>query len=426
MASLVLLILVSLFFIGVPIAFGIGLTSVAYMLMSDTSLLNIPQRFVAQTNRVALTAIPFFIFAGNLMNSGGITRRIFRFATAVVGWIPGGLGHANVLASMIFAGMSGSAVADCAGLGLVEMKAMTDAGYDVDFSIGVTVASSTLGPIIPPSINMIIFGSIMSAPVGHLLLGGIVPGVVCGFFMMLTVAYLYRKRKYVLVKRPTLKEVLISLKDTLLPALTPVIILSGMLFGITTPTEASLLAVFYSLFLGVVVYRELGLKQIWENLRDTIVLSGIIFLIMGLSGPLGYVFTRERVPQLIAETLVSISSHFEIAMILVIILMLIVGCFMEVAAAIILLAPILTPAMASFNVDPIHFGVVLVFGLGIGLVTPPVGMCLYAGSAISKLSVLQVAKATLPYLVTMIITLFLIAWFPSLVTFIPYLFLGKP
>jgi tripartite ATP-independent transporter DctM subunit len=422
MAALIVMILLGLLFIGIPVSFSIGLSSLFYMLVTDTSLLLFPQRLVAQINKIALIATPFFIMAGLLMNSAGITTRIFRFATALVGWIPGGLGHANVIASMIFAGMSGAAVADTAGLGLIELKAMKDAGYETDFSIGVTVASSTLGPIIPPSINMIIFGSIMSVSVGSLFLGGVVPGVLCGLFMMFLVSYLFTKRKYVLTARPTFKEVMISFKGAILALMTPLIIFGGIVFGITTATEASLIAVLYALFLGIFVYRQLTLKEIWKIILQTATFSGSILLIVGMAGPLGLMFTRERVPQVLAETLLSISSNIYIIMILVVLLFVFVGTFMEVVAGIILLAPIFTPAMAYFNVDPIHFGVVLVFGMGIGLITPPVGVCLYAGSAISGLSVEDVAKATLPYLIPMIITLFLIALFPSLVLFIPRIF----
>jgi tripartite ATP-independent transporter DctM subunit len=422
MAALIVMILLGLLFIGIPVSFSIGLSSLFYMLVTDTSLLLFPQRLVAQINKIALIATPFFIMAGLLMNSAGITTRIFRFATALVGWIPGGLGHANVIASMIFAGMSGAAVADTAGLGLIELKAMKDAGYETDFSIGVTVASSTLGPIIPPSINMIIFGSIMSVSVGSLFLGGVVPGVLCGLFMMFLVSYLFTKRKYVLTARPTFKEVMISFKGAILALMTPLIIFGGIVFGITTATEASLIAVLYALFLGIFVYRQLTLKEIWKIILQTATFSGSILLIVGMAGPLGLMFTRERVPQVLAETLLSISSNIYIIMILVVLLFVFVGTFMEVVAGIILLAPIFTPAMAYFNVDPIHFGVVLVFGMGIGLITPPVGVCLYAGSAISGLSVEDVAKATLPYLIPMMITLFLIALFPSLVLFIPRIF----
>lgn len=419
MSAIIILLLLVLLVIGIPVAFSIGLTAVAYMVVSDVSLLNFPQRLVSQTNKVALIAVPFFILAGNLMNRGGITERIFRFASDLVGWIPGGLGHANVLASMIFAGISGSAVADTAGLGLVEMKAMKDAGYDPDFSIGVTVASSTLGPIIPPSINMIIFGSIMSVSIGALFLGGLIPGLLCGFFMMLTVSYLFKKRGYPLSDRPKITALLKSFRSAILSIFSPIIILGGIIFGITTPTEASLIAVFYSLFLGVVVYRQIGLKDFWDVILDTATYSGVILLIIGMSGPLGYVFTSERVPQVLAEKLISISSDADVVMILILLIVLVVGTFTEVVAGIILLAPIFTPVVASFNVDPVHFGVVLVFGMGIGLVTPPVGVCLYAGSAISGLPIEKVVKATFPYLIPLIITLFLIALFPSFVLYLP-------
>lgn len=419
MVLVIISLLLGFMVIGIPVAFAIGLTALTYMFVADVSILNFVQRLVSQENKVVLLAVPFFILAGNLMNRGGVTERIFQFASDLVGWIPGGLGHANVVASMIFAGMSGSAVADCAGLGQIEMKAMKDAGYDPDFSVGVTVASATLGPIIPPSINMIVFGSMMNVSIGALFLGGFIPGVLCGLLMMVMVTILFKKRGYLVSSRPSLLVIAKSFKVAILPLLTPILILSFIVLGITTPTEASLIAVIYSLFLGIFIYRQLSFKDFWEASIETVVVTGMVMLIMGMSGPLGYVLTSERVPQVLAKGFISISSNVDVIMLLILALVLFLGTFMEVVAGIILLAPIFTPALAAFNVDPIHFGVVLVFGMGMGLVTPPVGVCLYAGCAISGLPIETVVKATFPYLIPMIITLLLITYFPSIILLLP-------
>lgn len=425
MAGLIILLLLIMMLIGIPVAFAMGLSAVVYMVVTDTHLYTIPQRIVAQVNRVPLVAVPFFIMAGSLMNRAGITNRIFRFAINLVGWIPGGLGHANVLASMIFAGMSGSAVGDVMGLGLIEMKAMRDAGYDDDFAVGITISSATLGPIIPPSINLIIYGSIVGVSVGSLFLGGILPGTLSGLCMMFWLTSVFKRRKYSLKARPTFGELVISFKGAVPPLLLPLIIFAGIGFGIVTATEAALIAVVYGLFLGIFVYRQIALKDIWNILMDTVVFTGSTLIIVGMSGALGFILTRERVPQGLAEGLLSVSSNIYVLMVLVIIMVLFTGTFIDVPAGIILLAPIFTPAMVSLGVDPVHFGLVLVFGLGIGLITPPVGMCLYAGSIMAGLPLEYVIKASFPYVIPMMVVLFLTACFPEIVLFIPRLLLGE-
>lgn len=409
--------------IGVPIAISIGVPSLIYFLQSPQLLLALPQRMVAGVNSFPLMAIPFFIMAGEVMNNGGLTSRLFNFARKVVGHIPGGLGHANVLASCMFASMSGSAVADTAGLGLVEMKAMSEAGYDPDFSIGVTVASSTIGPIIPPSINMVIYGGISGASIGALLLGGAVPGVMMGMAMMVYVYLIARHRNYPVDPRPTLKELWNSFKEAFLPLLTPVIIIGGIVCGVFTPTEAAVIAVMYGLFLGGIVYKELTMKDLIEVSIRTCTSTAVIMLIIAVASPFAYVLTRERIPQLVADFLFSFSSNTVVLWLMILGFLLVVGCFMEVAAALVVLTPILAPAIKALGWDPVHFGVIMVLTLGIGLITPPVGMCLYVGSNVSGLSLERVVRATVPYVIPIFIIVLLCTFIPGLVMYLPRLLL---
>lgn len=408
--------------LGVPIAICIGLPTLIYFLQTPELLISLPQRMVAGLNSFPLLAIPLFIMVGELMNCGGMTERLFGLARALIGHIPGGLGHANVLASAMFASMSGSAVADVAGLGLIEMKAMEDAGYDKDFSVGITIASSTLGPIIPPSINMVIYGTISGASVGALFLGGIVPGLLIALSMMVYIYITSRKRSYPTDPRPTPDSVWNAFKKAFLPMLTPLIMIIGILSGYFTPTEAAAVAVLYTLFLVGIIYKELSIDILLEVALRTCISTGVIMIIIAMASPFGYVLTREMVPQTIAGFLFSFSSSPVILWLIVIGFLFLVGCFMEVAAALVVLVPILAPAMAALDFNLVHFGVIMVLTIGVGLITPPVGMCLYVGSNISGLSLERVIRATLPYIIPIIITILLSTFVPELVLFLPKLF----
>jgi tripartite ATP-independent transporter DctM subunit len=404
---------------GVPVAFAIGLAALTYFLATDANLLVLAQQFIGQLSSLSLIAVPFFVLTGELMNRGGITRRIFNFALAAVGRVPGSLGHANVVGSMIFAGMSGSAVADLASLGKIELKAMRDNRYPDDLSVGVTVVSSTLGPIIPPSINMVIFGSIANVPIGLLFLGGVVPGVVSGLLMMLTFGFLFWRRK-ISTSTPAGLRFWKALREAWWSLMTPVILLGAMFSGVATPTEASILAALYTIVLAGFIYRELTLAEFFDALVTTAILSGSVLIIIAFAAPLGYVISREQIAMALSAGLVGSVHDVQLMMLAVALLLLFIGTFMEVVAALILLSPVLGPAMFAAGVDPVLVGVMMVFTLGIGLVTPPVGMCLYVGSQVSGLRLEKVVTAAAPYIPALIVVVVLMIYFPQIVTWLPY------
>lgn len=419
MISAVFLTLVLLMLLRVPVAFCIAAAAGLYLVIGGADLSLMPQRMVGQMTSIPLMAIPFFILAGELMNVGGITDRIFAFARALVGRLPGSLGHANVVASMVFAGMSGSAVADTAGLGRVELKAMRDNGYPDDFSVGVTVASSTIGPIIPPSINIIIFASITGTSIGGLFVGAIVPGIVMGLSLMTLVAVIATRRELGQRHYSTLRELGQVTARALFPMLTPAIILGAILFGIATPTEAAVVAVIYALVLGLLVFRVLRWRDLIGIAMRTTIMTSALMLIIAFATPLGHALARERVPQRIGEALFNVSANLVIVWLLVVAFLLVIGTFMEVAAALIVVTPIIAPAMVQLGADPLQVGVVMVLGLGLGLITPPVGLCLYVGSQISGLGLEQVVKGTAPFYIPILATLLLVAAVPALTTWLP-------
>ena len=412
--------------LGLPIAVSMGLTAIlTFLALGEPGLLSmVPQRMYAGTTGFPLLAIPFFILAGNLMNTGGMTQRIFRFAQCLVGHIKGGLGHVNVVGSMIFAGMSGSAVADAAGLGMVEIQAMLKAGYDRRFSAAVTAASSTIGPIIPPSIPFVIFGSMTGTSVGRLFLGGFLPGLVMGLALMITVYIVAEQRGYPRERRATLRELLDSSLDGAAALGAPIIIIGGILAGIFTPTEAAVVACIYALILGLVVYREIGLADLprilWETLEHTI---RVMFIISAAS-LFGWLLIQQRIPTMIVEGLMALTGQRWVLLLIINGILLILGCFMEGIAIMLLTIPVFMPLVATVGVDPVHFGVMMTLNLMIGLLTPPVGMCLYAVSSISQVPLWPLARELWPYIAALLVSLALITYIPGLVLWIPNLLMG--
>ncbi len=416
----------ALMLLGLPIAVSMGLTAIlTFLALGEPGLLSmVPQRMYAGTTGFPLLAIPFFILAGNLMNTGGMTQRIFRFAQCLVGHIKGGLGHVNVVGSMIFAGMSGSAVADAAGLGMVEIQAMLKAGYDRRFSAAVTAASSTIGPIIPPSIPFVIFGSMTGTSVGRLFLGGFLPGLVMGLALMITVYIVAEQRGYPRERRATLRELLDSSLDGAAALGAPIIIIGGILAGIFTPTEAAVVACIYALILGLVVYREIGLADLprilWETLEHTI---RVMFIISAAS-LFGWLLIQQRIPTMIVEGLMALTGQRWVLLLIINGILLILGCFMEGIAIMLLTIPVFMPLVATVGVDPVHFGVMMTLNLMIGLLTPPVGMCLYAVSSISQVPLWPLARELWPYIAALLVSLALITYIPGLVLWIPNLLMG--
>ena len=350
-------------------------------------------------------AIPFFALAGQLMNTGGISIRLFGFAKALVGHIPGALGHANVLASMIFAGMSGSAVADSAGLGPIEIKAMVDDGYDPDFSAAITAASSTIGPIIPPSIPFIIYGAMGNVSVGALFLGGAIPGILMGLALMVVVYFISRRRNYKIYKRSTLKQLWRSFLEASLSLVTPVIILGGIFIGFATPTEAAVLAVLYAAILGLFIHKESSIRDILAALGQVSRSIGMIAFLSCTAFLFGWILTYEKIPQDFAQLLISITSNKYMILIIINIMLLIVGCFMDTIAAMVVLVPIFLPTLSIYGIDRVHFGVILTLNLMIGLLTPPVGLCSYLVADIAKVPFERVIRAELPFIYILIVVL---------------------
>jgi tripartite ATP-independent transporter DctM subunit len=407
--------------LGFPIVFSLAITSLLYLAVYGIPVITMAQKMITGIDTYALLAVPFFILAGNLMNTGGVTRRLFRFASAMVGHIPGGLGHANVLASMIFAGMSGAAIADAGGLGTIEIKAMRDEGFDIGFSAAVTAASSTIGPIIPPSIPMVIYASIASVSVGKLFLAGAVPGILMGLSLMIMIYFVAKKRHYPVHARFNLKEAGISFADGFLPLLTPVIILGGILGGIFSPTEAAIVASTWALVLGMLVYREIKLWDLITIVMDTIKTTSMVVYIISAAAIFGWLLGREQVPQTVAQMLFSISKDPNVILFIIIVFLLIIGCVMETTAALILLTPILVPPVVQLGIDPVHFGLVMVLNLMIGLLTPPVGVVLYITSSIAKIPFEEMARVTAPYLIPLVIVLLISAFFPAVTMTLPNL-----
>ena len=419
--------LVGLILLGVPVAISMGLTAViTFLVMGQADILTmVAQRMYASTTSFTLLAIPFFILAGNLMNTGGITERIFRFARAMVGHIWGGLGQVNVLASMIFSGMSGAAVADAAGLGMIEMKAMKDNGYEWRFSAAITAASSTIGPVIPPSIPLVIYGFLTEVSVGRLFLAGVIPGALMGLALMVAVYFVSKRRNYPRDARAPIKEILASGKAATLPLLTPAIIVGGILSGQFTPTEASVVACLYALFLGLVVYRSIRVRDLpkifWETLTHTV----RIMFIIATAGFFGWLLILHRIPVEVITGLTTISDSAALVMLIIIFVLLVFGCFLEGIAVLLITIPIFQKIITHYAIDPVQFGVVMTLASMIGLLTPPVGMCLYAVSSITGLSIGELTREMWPYLLGIFIVLLAVAFIPPISLWLPNFFMGS-
>ena len=409
--------------VGLPVAVALGGASLLYVALSgDLPLLVVVHRMVNGIDSFPLLAVPFFIMAGNLMNSAGITDRIFAFALAAVGWARGGLGHVNVFASIIFAGMSGTAVADAGGLGTIEIKAMRDNGYPDDFAIGITAASSVIGPIIPPSLPLVIYGVMANASVGQLFAAGILPGLLIALVLFAWVAVAARLRNFPRDAAFRLGRLARAAWRGTLPLLTPVILIGGMKSGLFTPTEAAIAATVYALFLGLVAYRTLGWKRLVRVSMETIETTAIVLLIVAGASIFGWLITTTRVSEDIAEAVLTLTSDRTVVLLLVNALLLVVGCFLETIAAITILVPVLLPLVTKVGVDPVHFGIIMTLNLVIGLLTPPVGMVIYILARISNRSFEHVTRAIAPFLVPLFAALLIVTYWPGFVLYLPGVF----
>ena len=419
--------MIILFVLGIPVGYSLGIAGMLAYLNELGSRVNIPmlsQRMQYGVNNFLLLAIPLFILAAKLMNTAGITTRLFNFARCLVGFLPGGLGHANTVASLIFAGMSGAAVADAAGLGQVELKAMKDDGYDTEFSVAITAASSTIGPIFPPSIPMVIYALVAEESVGKLFLGGVVPGLVMTVALMLMVAYYAHQRGYPRTPFPGLRAILYVASKAVLPILTPIILLGGIWSGVFTPTEAAAVAVAYALVLGVIVYKELHPRDLGTIFMETAKETAAIGIIICAANFFGWLLLRTGLTNKVATGITQFTTDPIVFLILVNLFLLVVGCFMETVVAILIVTPMLMPVVLKLGIDPIHFGLVLVLNLMIGLLTPPFGVVLFVMAGISDLPFERVVRATLPFLIPLLAVLALITFFPPIVTWLPKLVMG--
>jgi tripartite ATP-independent transporter DctM subunit len=411
---------------GTPVAFVMLLTSFAMLLTDSTiPLMVLPQRMIIGADSFIMLAIPLFLLAGRIMNTGGITKKLFKFAIKLVGHIPGGLGHVNIVASLIFAGMSGSAAADAAGLGLIEIEAMKDEGFDGPFSAAVTAASSVIGPIFPPSIPFVVYGGLAGVSIARLFLGGAIPAILMVLYMMVVVVVIAKKRKYPQYKRATFRELMQATKEAFLPLLTPVIILGSILFGITTPTEAAVLAVAYAIILAFFVYKDITLKEMWEQFVEAAIESGgIMFIISTVSG-FTWLATRQNIPQALSEMLLSLASSPTELLLITVVIFLIIGCFITVTTGLILCVPLLAPVAQLLAMDPVHYGVLCVLVMCVGLVTPPVGLSLFISARIAGCSTGAVIKETIPFVVVLILVSLTIAFVPGTATWLPNLLMGQ-
>ncbi len=448
---------------GLPIAIAMCLGSLLYIWISGTiPPLTVVHRMVGGVDSFPLLAVPFFILAGTLMNSAGITNRIYNFALALVGWLKGGLGHVNVVGSVIFAGMSGTAIADAGGLGTIEIKAMKDHGYPTEFALGITAASATLGPIIPPSLPMVIYGVQANVSIGKLFAAGFIPGAVMALFMMAMVAYYAHVRKYgsdIAFSWPRMGGAFFELAfvavtavalyflwsreglpgwlrfgallagtmvadklfrfEAYMALLTPVILIGGMATGLFTPTEAAVAAVAWALFLGFAWYRTLNWRMLIKISMETIETTAIVLFIVASASIFAWVLTTTQVTEAIAQWVLSISDNPLVFLLLANLFLLFVGCFMETIAAITILVPVFMPIIAKLGIDPVHFGLVMILNLMIGLLTPPVGMVLFVLQKVARISFEATVKAVLPWLWPLLATLVLITYIPQLVLWLP-------
>ena len=426
MTAAIFAVLILLILIGLPIAFAMGLTAVIFfVVLGETSVLcMLPARMYSSTTSFTLLAIPFFILTGNLMNSGGITQRLFQFAQNLVGHLKGGLGHVVVVSAMIFAGMTGAAVAEAAAIGTVGLEGMTKKGFDRKFCAAIIGSASTIGPVIPPSIPLVIYGSITGTSVGRLFLGGFLPGFLMGITLMVIVYIVSIKRDYPREKKATFRELMRSAWGASTAVLTPVIIIGGMVSGIFTPTEASVIAAVYALLLTMLLYGEVKIKDLPRILWETLESSVRVLFIISAAGIFGWLLIHQKVPEAVIHGLLSLSSQTWVILLVINFILLMLGCFMEGIAIILLTVPIFMPVVTQLGVDPVHFGLIITLNSMVGLLTPPVGMVLYTMASVGKLSVMELAYELRWHMVALTCVLFLVTYVPVITTFVPNLLMG--
>ncbi|QNM04856.1 TRAP transporter large permease [Qiania dongpingensis] len=415
-----LLLLLVLFLAGLPVTYALGFSALFIMRFSTgMKWITIGQQMMAGLNSFTILAVPLFLLAGKLMNKCGVTDRLFKFARAIVGWMPGGLGHVNILASFIFAGMSGTAIADASGLGLIEIKAMKDAGYDKDFSCAVTAASSTLGPIIPPSMPLVVYGTISGTSIGALFVAGVIPGIIMGVIMMALVFIYALIRKYPRDRVGSKRELLHACKEGFLPCMTPVIILLGIYTGIFTPTESAAIVVVYAAILGILVYREINFREFVDVLKETVADAIGICILISAATLFGNVLVKAMIPQTVMEFIVNSINNKYVFLLILNLALLLVGMFMETVSAITILTPIILPVAVAFGINPIHLGIIMVLNLMIGVVSPPFGVVLFAINKVGEISFGRLVKAMVPWFIVLLAALAIVTMLPWTCTWLP-------
>ncbi|QNB46028.1 TRAP transporter large permease subunit [Thermanaerosceptrum fracticalcis] len=409
--------------IGMPIAFGLGLAvAMTILINGKIPMTMVFQQFYQGVDSFTLIALPLFILAGNLIAQAKIIDDILVLCNVLVGKIRGGLANANIVGSMFFAGISGSAVAETAAIGGALIPAMVKNGYDPDFSVAVTASASVIGPIIPPSIGMVLYGSIMPVSVAALFAGGLVPGIMLGIGLMMVATFISYKRKYpVITEKYGVKGTIKALVKTFPALLMPIIILGGILGGVFTPTEAAAVANIYALLIGFFYYRSLDLKGVISCIKSSMVLAGAVLTIVAITYPLGWLVAMGQVPQHLVEIITSITSNKYLVLFFINIFLLFLGCIMDANANLLIFAPILAPLALQLGIDPVHFGVIFVLNIIIGLATPPFGVCLFVASGIGKIPIERAMKAIIPFVLVEICVLFLVTYFPALILTFPKL-----
>ncbi len=410
----------------VPVAMAIGCAVVATLVTAGygDGLYIVPQQILEGVDNASLVAVPFFILAGNLMNVSGMTDRIFNFAMALVGHLKAGLAQVNVLASMVFAGVNGTAVGDIAGLGQIEVKAMRERGYPADFAAALTVASAVVGPIIPPSVGLVVYAYLSGTSVARLFLAGLVPGLLVGLSLMIFNRIYATRFNIPTEPRASFRQILRAARDGLTALVAPLIILLAIVTGFTTATEAGVLACTYALIVGL-IYRQMTWARLWQAVSDTMLMSSVVMIIIGFSTVMGWLLAIEQAPQRLADAMLSMTDSRPVFLALLIVFFLIVGCFVEGVPAKLILVPTLLPLIDSYGIDRVHFGIMVQLALLIGIATPPMGIGLYVVSEVARVPFERVTIAIMPMLVPLILTLVLLTYVPAISLTLPDLVMGK-
>lgn len=423
MTTVLFITFLVLLFLNVPVAYSLFISSTVALIFSGYPLTVVIQRAITATDSFILLAIPFFMVAGNLMSDGGISKKIIRFSNASVGFMRGGLAHVNIVTSMLFAGITGAAVADTSAVGSMLIPAMIQEKYDKNFTAAVTASSSVIGVIIPPSIPFVIYGVITGASVGKLFLAGLIPGVLIGLSQMMISYYVSKKNNFGTLKKFSIRELGISFRSGFFALLMPVIILGGIMTGVVTPTEASVIAIVYALVVGFFVYKQLNWKKVPKLLFASAKTTATVMFLIAGAYLYGWIITNDQIPQKVVELVTSISTAPTTILFMCVAVYLVVGMFIDMGAGIILMVPVLYPLTTAVGIDPLLFGVVTVISLAIGLITPPVGACLFIACKLSDAHLMKVAKSSIPFIVGILLVLLLVILLPEVVSVIPNLFM---